>query len=202
MVETCDRFIRELLLYVIPLETWHKKFCELLRAMVSKLCFTVLGFVMINSSLSSRNYDTVECVTMDCKMKRKKMKLPRNLLGGDPYAYYQYVPQSVQPNAYGFANYQSYYGYPASYPTYAYQNPNNYYTGYTGYNALPWSYANQYPHTLSAVGSNRELPIAPQYDYRYCPSCTLPRPVQSAVNVEQLPREDKQTEEAETSVAI
>jgi hypothetical protein len=166
-----------------------------------QFCSTVLCIMMIIPSLSSTNYNTIECVTMDCKMKRRKVKLPRNLISGDPYAYYQNTPYSPQSYPFGYPNYNSYYGYPVSNPSYAYQNPLNYYTGYTGSHALQWSYSNQIPQ-VSSMNMNAPAYNSAPYEVQYCRSCPHSQQPQTAVHIQPMYQAVNETENPERAVVI
>ena len=142
--------------------------------MKSTKFFLLASAFLVNLAESGWN-EKVECITIDCKMKSKSMKVPRNILIRDPVAYYGGYPSSSQSRAYGYPAYHYYYGY--STPSNPASMNGNQYQAYTAYNSYPgtyWANAYTYPYDYQRTQSSHPyIPVAvPQV---YCPTCSQER---------------------------
>jgi len=134
----------------------------------------VASALLVNFSASGRN-EKVDCITIDCKMKSKSMKVPKNILNRDPFAYYGAYPPASQSSAYGYPAYHSYYSYATpSNPTYTNGNQYQAYTAYNSYPGTYWANAYTYPYDYQHTQSSHPyIPVAvPQV---YCPTCSQGR---------------------------
>ena len=148
-----------------------------------------LMMMVMESSLIEcvKNYENVNCVTMECKMKSKKMKVPTMLMNSPSYNYYNpYQYPMYQAYDYGsqvYPNYYSYYGNPAASPYSGWAMQSIYAPYSQNSQSVYTPYSQNLPSAIHATADYIDSPASSTVSHHsrgrrsepkiLCPSCSM-----------------------------